>query len=314
MAPILINRAPWNALIDDSGNNLDGSLWDKAAIKSVLLDPIDVALADVDDGTTKDASQDTAIANNTAAINANTAAIANKGGATIVATTDTGTKNDFVLTGRTKDTVWLWSGNADLVLNGIAAGATGDRLTIKNQSNNSSRIFLPYNAAGSLAANRFYNMVTSAPTPIGFGGWATYVWNGGWTPIDHEQGAPITSPFSAANFYGSGGAWTVTAGQVSQLQYVLRGKTLKLLITIESTNLVTAGQYLVILCQAYGSFLAVGNTLWTAYETIGGTGEIGFAQIHPFYGLDRLAIFRVGLINFPAAVISTYQVAEFPVS
>jgi len=68
MAPILINRAPWNALIDDSGNNLDGSLWDKAAIKSVLLDPIDVALADVDDGTTKDAAQDTLITNNANAI------------------------------------------------------------------------------------------------------------------------------------------------------------------------------------------------------------------------------------------------------
>jgi hypothetical protein len=68
MAPILINRAPWNALIDDSGNNLDGSLWDKAAIKAVLLDPIDVALADVDDGTTKDANQDTLITNNANAI------------------------------------------------------------------------------------------------------------------------------------------------------------------------------------------------------------------------------------------------------
>jgi hypothetical protein len=47
MAPITINRNPWTALIDDSGQNLDGSLWDKAAIKGVLLDPIDAALAAV---------------------------------------------------------------------------------------------------------------------------------------------------------------------------------------------------------------------------------------------------------------------------
>ena len=65
MPPILINRAPWNALIDDSGQNLDGTPWTKAQIKGVLLDPIDVALADVDDGTTKDAAQDTTIAGHT---------------------------------------------------------------------------------------------------------------------------------------------------------------------------------------------------------------------------------------------------------
>lgn len=66
MPPIVINRAPWNALVDDSGNNLDGTPWNKAAIKSVLLDPIDVALADADDGTTKDAAQDTILAAHTA--------------------------------------------------------------------------------------------------------------------------------------------------------------------------------------------------------------------------------------------------------
>jgi hypothetical protein len=43
--PITIDRTPFNALIDDSGNNLDGSEWDKDAIDTVLLDPIDAALA-----------------------------------------------------------------------------------------------------------------------------------------------------------------------------------------------------------------------------------------------------------------------------
>jgi len=36
-----INRAPWTALVDDDGSNLVGSVWNKAAIKTVLLDPID---------------------------------------------------------------------------------------------------------------------------------------------------------------------------------------------------------------------------------------------------------------------------------
>ena len=39
-----IDRAPWNALIDDDGSNLVGSIWNKAAIKTVLLDPIDASL------------------------------------------------------------------------------------------------------------------------------------------------------------------------------------------------------------------------------------------------------------------------------
>ena len=40
-----INRGPWNALIDDDGSNLIGSIWNKTAIKDVLLDPIDAMIA-----------------------------------------------------------------------------------------------------------------------------------------------------------------------------------------------------------------------------------------------------------------------------
>jgi len=43
-----IDRAPWNALVEDDGSNLVGSLWNKAAIKTVLLDPIDALPAVVD--------------------------------------------------------------------------------------------------------------------------------------------------------------------------------------------------------------------------------------------------------------------------
>ena len=39
-----IDRGPWNALVDDDGSNLVGSVWDKAAIKNVILDPVDAAM------------------------------------------------------------------------------------------------------------------------------------------------------------------------------------------------------------------------------------------------------------------------------
>lgn len=38
-----INRAPFNALIDDNGTGLTGSIWNKAAIAGVILDPADAA-------------------------------------------------------------------------------------------------------------------------------------------------------------------------------------------------------------------------------------------------------------------------------
>jgi len=40
-----IDRAPFNALIDDDGSNTKGTKWNKAQIQSVLLDPIDAAIA-----------------------------------------------------------------------------------------------------------------------------------------------------------------------------------------------------------------------------------------------------------------------------
>ncbi|RPH53727.1 MAG: hypothetical protein EHM89_19645 [Acidobacteria bacterium] len=42
-----INRAPWNALVDDDGSNLVGTIWNKDKIKTVLLDPIDVLVGGV---------------------------------------------------------------------------------------------------------------------------------------------------------------------------------------------------------------------------------------------------------------------------
>jgi hypothetical protein len=40
-----INRAPFNALVDDDGSGLTGSIWNKDKIKTVILDPADAAFA-----------------------------------------------------------------------------------------------------------------------------------------------------------------------------------------------------------------------------------------------------------------------------
>jgi len=41
----VINRAPFNALVDDSGNGTSGSIWNKAAIAGTILDPVDAGLS-----------------------------------------------------------------------------------------------------------------------------------------------------------------------------------------------------------------------------------------------------------------------------
>ena len=40
----IINRVPFNALVDDAGTGTTGTPWNKQAIKDVLLDPIDAAI------------------------------------------------------------------------------------------------------------------------------------------------------------------------------------------------------------------------------------------------------------------------------
>jgi hypothetical protein len=45
--PRSINRGPWAALVDDDGSNTIGTPWNKQAIKDVILDPVDAALAPV---------------------------------------------------------------------------------------------------------------------------------------------------------------------------------------------------------------------------------------------------------------------------
>jgi hypothetical protein len=39
-----INRAPFNALVDDDGTNTVGTVWGKQDIKDVILDPVDAAI------------------------------------------------------------------------------------------------------------------------------------------------------------------------------------------------------------------------------------------------------------------------------
>lgn len=45
MSAPTVDRTNYNALVDDSGSNLDGTNWTKNQVKIVLLDPIDTLAA-----------------------------------------------------------------------------------------------------------------------------------------------------------------------------------------------------------------------------------------------------------------------------
>lgn len=203
-----IDRGPWNALVDDDGSNLVGTIWNKDKIKTVILDPVDAELLDE-----------------------------------LVNSTATGTIHDWAPPITTQHATIVWSGAAALTVTGLAGGVPGQYVTVKNVG--SAILAFVQNSASSLAAHRFLNMATSAPTPIAPGGAVTYVHlTDAWHLVMHEQGAWITPPFSAADYSGNVGAWAVDALDVLTCEYRLSGRTLHVSLFLSSTNVSGAPTYL----------------------------------------------------------------------
>lgn len=202
-----VDRTWYNTLVDDSGGGFDGSIIAKADIDA-LMDAIDAALAAV-----------------------------GSSGATIQTTTLTGTQNNFAATAARRLIVYCNNASA-LTITGIAAGTDGDDITFV--SIGAGTVSFSHQAAGSTAANRLINLVTSAPTPLAAGvGTARYVYDGTatrWRLVAHEQGAAITPAFSAGDYTQDSGTWTVASGNVSLHNYYLKGRQLFVKLKIDSST------------------------------------------------------------------------------
>lgn len=157
---------------------------------------------------------------------------------TFIASTTTGTVNDWVPGSGLgpAHTLIQWSGAANLTITGLAAGAVGKMVTIVSVSN--FVISLPHASTGSVTANRLFNIATSAPMPIAYGGYATYFFNGStWLMIGHDQGAALTPVFVASDYTATGSmTWTLAAGDVSGMFYQLRGRMLWVGMAVASTT------------------------------------------------------------------------------
>jgi hypothetical protein len=153
---------------------------------------------------------------------------------TVLANTDTGTKNNWA-PGLVGDTFVFWAGVADATITGIAGGTVGQMFGVKNTG--TKICYFSHQDAGSAAGNKLVNIVTSGITPIAPGGVAWFMHDGtAWQLIAHQQGGPITVPFAAGNFTSDAGTWTVIAANQIAYSYQLAGRLLTLIVDIERTS------------------------------------------------------------------------------
>lgn len=140
--------------------------------------------------------------------------------------TSTGTQNDVSFS----DAGVLRCNNAsDLTITGFAAGQAGQRLTVVSVG--AGQVYFAHQNSGSVANNRFINWLSTGNTPLAAGkGTATFEYDATalrWRLVAHTQGAPISQPYSAGDFTGSGAmTWGVGSGDVGTYTYYITGRLL----------------------------------------------------------------------------------------
>lgn len=154
-----------------TGGVLGGSVDFAALTDDTTPVPTDYAL--LDDGTNKKSTL------------ANILKLANAE----VTTTSTGNIDDFAI-GTAPVTLLRMNNASDATLRGLAAGVGGQVVLV--ESVGAGNVYLAYENAGSVVANRLRNTVTTANTPLAAGkGKAVYVYDGSsnrWRLTSHVQG------------------------------------------------------------------------------------------------------------------------------
>jgi len=253
-----IDRGPWDALVDDDGSNLVGTVLNKDIIKTVILDPVDAALA----------------------------LVASEGAHPVVlVNSDVGTLNNWTPAGfGTQPTYMHWTGASAATISGLVAGVDGQMVTIKNRSPNGSVLsFVHSTASASAAQNRFLNAATSAPTPVALEGTIRFVYVASvavWVMIGHEQGAWITPPFTATDYYGLGGAtWTVSAVEVNRASYRLTSQTMQWGLVV--SGMVGGAASATLARKVFGGFTLGGNCPTTGSGTSAAVAKVILGQSSP---------------------------------
>ena len=171
----------------------------------------------------------------------------------------TGTLNDVVpVASSYVGTIALLMSNSSLTtITGFSAVyVTGQRMTIN--AIGTGQVDLLHQNAGSLAANRLFNLVTSGPTSLAPGGSAEYIYDGTfWRLLSHVQGGAISPAFNPANFgISGGGTWTVAGATV---YYYLTGRMLTVGFQAQGTVGGSGNFGLLVFNGTYGGYTAKSN-------------------------------------------------------
>lgn len=261
-----IDRTNYNLLTNDDGSNTVGSVWNKAAIKDVLLDPIDAAISSV--------SQ---------------------------TTTSTGTQNNFALSANAG---LLLCNNASLLtLTGLAAGYDCQILDIV--AIGAGQVDLANQNTSSTAANRLINTATATISLSGGSGSARLRYDAStarWRVLSHEQGAWITRTFNAGDYTANGSmTWTVGSGDVTRCAYLLRGRALTVSIYLATTTVGgTPSTALKILVP--GGFTITNLHDVPIRINDNGTNTLGFCEANG----TTMDCYKSDLSNWTAATNTTY--------
>lgn len=204
----------------------------------------------------------------------NGASWAMSGGFDYVASTSTGAQNNWA-PGINGNSVIFWNGAADAAITGMATGVAGQVVIIVNITTTKIATFA-HQSGSSSAGNKFFNMATSAATPIAAQGSVAFAHDGtDWRLVHHAQGAWITPTFAAGDYTASGAmSWTVGAGDVSTMAYRLSGSILEILFYLAATT-VGGTPNTQLLRVVPGGFTIAKAFTSTTRTTNNGTSQVG---------------------------------------
>jgi hypothetical protein len=187
-----LDRTWYNTLVDDDGSNTVGTLWNKAAVDS-LMDAVDAVILP---GTS--------------------------------APTTTGTQTALAIPSGSLDLV-LYLNNASLLtVQGIAAGIQGQLLFVFSKG--AGQVDFAHLHASGTALGKLKLTATTGLTSLAAGsGAAVFEYDATvtqWRLAAHEQGAWINPAYAGGDYTAATGTWTVDSGDVLQMRYWLKGRTL----------------------------------------------------------------------------------------
>lgn len=197
--------------------------------------------------------------------------------------------------------------NASLsTLRGLKAGTAGQEVTILSVG--AGEVDLAHQNAGSSAANRLINPVTSASLPLSPGsGVTTYRYDGTtarWRQVLYSQGAWIAVPFAAGNFTvtSGGGTWPVSSGMQSFFSFHIEGTTMLIDVVLNATTI--TGTVTQIGVAIPNSFTCPGQA-WGTCNLYDNSSSV-FVAAAAFAVSAKLLVQKGDGTNFAASSANTY--------